>query len=83
MAGAHCLEECLALLATDFADDDIFRPLSHGSTQELVMLISPRPAVSNESRVTLGIQLGWGSSLPGVFQADDLCHRGNEQGDRV
>src|SRR5208283_2927337 len=25
------------------------------------MLISPRPAVSNESRVTLGIQLGWGS----------------------
>ena len=34
MAGAHCLEKRLAFLATDLADNDIFRPLTHGCAQE-------------------------------------------------
>src|SRR5512133_2813043 len=40
------------------------------------MLISPRPAVSNESRVTLGIQLGWGSFTSRVSSRDTIFDMG-------
>ncbi len=36
------------------------------------MLISPLPAVSNESRVTLGIQFGWGSFTSRVSSRDTI-----------
>src|SRR5512137_72758 len=40
------------------------------------MLISPRPEVSNESRVTLGIQFGWGSFSSRVSSRETIFDNG-------
>src|SRR5512139_660837 len=40
------------------------------------ILISPRPDVSNESRVTLGIQFGWGSFNSRVSSRETIFDNG-------